>query len=145
MKKILSFIPVILIMTVIFGFSAQNGEQSGGLSEIITQFLAGSILHGRLSQEEMLLLEFIVRKAAHFSEYFLLSLSLIFALHTNGLRGRKLFFVTLIWCFLYACTDEYHQSFVGGRFPQLRDVMIDTCGGLCGDVLAHFIPAFSDH
>lgn len=33
-------------------------------------------------------------------------------------------------CFLYAVSDEYHQSFVAGRSPQLKDVMIDSLGAL---------------
>lgn len=139
MKKILSFVPAIFLMLLIFGFSSQSGEQSGGLSAAVTQLIAHRILHLRITPDEMALFEFIVRKAAHFSEYFLLAVSLTFAFRVNGLRGKKSFLIIALWCFLYACTDEYHQSFVGGRSPQLRDVMIDTCGGVCGDILVYMI------
>lgn len=141
MRKILSFIPAMFLMILIFGFSAQNGEQSGGLSTAITHVIVDRILHLQTTPDEMALFEFAVRKIAHFSEYFLLALSLAFAFHVNGLRGKKSLFIIALWCFLYACTDEYHQSFVGGRSPQLRDVLIDTCGGVCGDILAHIISA----
>lgn len=145
MKKILSFIPAILLMIMIFGFSAQNGEQSGGLSAAITDMLVNRILHIKASPDEMLLFEFFIRKAAHFSEYLLLSLALTFALRTNGLHGGRLFVVTVLWCSLYACTDEFHQSFVGGRSPQLRDVVIDSCGGLCGSLIMQAVRKSSRH
>ncbi len=41
----------------------------------------------------------------------------------------------LAWLFtiLYAVTDEYHQSFVTGRFPSAWDVLIfDNLGALIG-------------
>lgn len=33
---------------------------------------------------------------------------------------------------LYGVSDEYHQSFVDGRFAEVRDVMADTVGACCG-------------
>ena len=33
---------------------------------------------------------------------------------------------------LYGVTDEYHQSFVDGRFSEGRDVMADAVGALSG-------------
>ena len=35
-------------------------------------------------------------------------------------------------CFLYACTDEYHQLFIEGRAGQFTDVLIDTAGASLG-------------
>mgnify|MGYP004633929879 FL=1 len=32
-------------------------------------------------------------------------------------------------CFLYACTDEHHQTFVNGRSGLFLDTLIDTLGG----------------
>jgi hypothetical protein len=36
---------------------------------------------------------------------------------------------TLLIVFLYAATDEFHQSFVPTRTPLVSDVFIDTVGG----------------
>lgn len=47
-----------------------------------------------------------------------------------GFRPEKRW---LAWCFavLYAVTDEFHQSFVPGRFPSIWDVLIfDNLGAL---------------
>ena len=36
------------------------------------------------------------------------------------------------FCFLYACSDEFHQAFVPGRVGQFSDVLIDMIGVLLG-------------
>ena len=51
-----------------------------------------------------------------------------------------------LWCYgvvgflaiLYAVADEWHQSFVPGRFPSVRDVFMD-CVGIVGLLFAHRI------
>ena len=43
--------------------------------------------------------------------------------------------VGFIFCVLYAATDEFHQSFVGGRGPSVRDVGIDSLGVLIATIL----------
>ena len=35
-------------------------------------------------------------------------------------------------CFLYACSDEIHQSFISGRDGNFLDVIIDSIGYLFG-------------
>ena len=35
---------------------------------------------------------------------------------------------------VYAATDEFHQGFVDGRSPGVRDVFIDTLGGFTATV-----------
>lgn len=54
-------------------------------------------------------------------------------------RIRKAFPTALFLGFLYACSDEYHQTFVSGRSGELKDVMIDTTGVLIGAVIIAFI------
>ena len=44
---------------------------------------------------------------------------------------KKVLFVLLLCCF-YAITDEWHQSFVPGRGPEVRDVIMDTLGSSMG-------------
>ena len=38
----------------------------------------------------------------------------------------------MLICFVYACSDEWHQTFVPGRAGQFRDVLLDTAGSLTG-------------
>lgn len=77
-------------------------------------------------------LNYPFRKAAHASEYFILVLLILIALKNSGVKGRKAFIIALIICFIYACTDEYHQTFVNGRTGQFSDTLIDTIGGIIG-------------
>ena len=45
--------------------------------------------------------------------------------------------LSLIFSFLYACTDELHQIFVPGRSAQFRDVLIDTLGASFGTLITY--------
>ena len=51
-----------------------------------------------------------LRKVAHASEYLILTILLIVALTNSGVKGKTVFIIALIICFLYACTDVYLSS-----------------------------------
>lgn len=80
-------------------------------------------------------LNYPLRKIAHASEYFILTILLIRALKNSRVSGNKVFLFTILICFLYACTDEYHQTFVNGRTGQFSDVLIDSFGTFIGIML----------
>lgn len=44
-------------------------------------------------------------------------------------RGVELFTLVIIFCSLYGVSDEYHQSFIEGRFSEVGDWVADTAGG----------------
>ncbi len=46
-------------------------------------------------------------------------------------------FMSILFSFLYACTDEIHQIFVPGRSAQFRDVLIDTLGASFGATITY--------
>ena len=131
MKKIKYFIPSIFLMILIFMFSHQTGSESSGLSSQIVLWIQ-TYLHIPIS-------EFIVRKAAHMSEYALLTLTLIYGFYKNHYPIQKIMIYSLIGTFLYACSDEFHQLFIPGRSGEFRDVMIDSTGGIIGIVFTTFI------
>ena len=130
MKKIKYFIPSIFLMILIFMFSHQTGSESSGLSSQIVLWIQ-TYLHIPIS-------EFIVRKAAHMSEYALLTLTLIYGFYKNHYPIQKIMIYSLIGTFLYACSDEMHQLFIGGRVGQFTDVLIDTCGG-CLTIIFYYV------
>jgi hypothetical protein len=73
--------------------------------------------------------DFWLRKAAHILEYMILARLLARAFTgTTHWPWRKIFAVSLACSFLYACTDEYHQTFVAGRVGSVRDVTFDSTG-----------------
>lgn len=74
------------------------------------------------------------RKCVHAIEYFILSILLIIALNTSKVQGIKKYFIAILICFLYACTDEYHQTFIPGRNGNIVDVIIDTLGATLGAI-----------
>ena len=137
--KPLSFLPALLMMYLIFSFSAQTGEVSGELSYKISYKIVevkSEVLHQEKSYDELSYeadqIHFYVRKAAHMTEYFLLAVSVAFPLYVYGLRGIPLVLVAGMFCVSYAGLDEFHQSFVSGRSPSKRDVMIDSIGIFIG-------------
>ena len=67
-------------------------------------------------------------------EYLILMLLVLNALYQSGIRNKKLYIIGLIICFIYACTDEFHQSFLD-RTSKFTDVLIDSTGGLVGLLL----------
>lgn len=137
--KPLSFLPALLVMYMIFSFSGQTGEISSGLSyqvsyKIVT--LGEQVLDHDLTEEETKAwadrIHGPVRKLAHMTEYFILAVSVSFPLYVYGLRGFPLLLLAGIVCVGFACGDEYHQSFIEGRGPSKRDVVIDSIGALLG-------------
>jgi len=73
--------------------------------------------------------DFILRKFAHITEYFILTLLLYRAFKGSfSLPYFYLIIFTFNLAFLYAVSDEIHQLFVFGRSGNPGDVMIDTLG-----------------
>ena len=137
--KPLSFLPAILMMYVIYSFSAQTGEVSGQLSYKISYKIVetkNQLLNENKSSAELAVsadtIHFYVRKAGHMTEYFLLAAAISFPLYVYGVRGIWLVILAGIICVGFAGLDEYHQSFVADRGPSLRDVGIDSIGALIG-------------
>ena len=74
----------------------------------------------------------IIRKGAHFTEYFILFI-LIYNVISLYVVERKARIYSVIFVFLYACSDKFSQSLlIPGRGPAFKDVMIDTSGGILG-------------
>jgi VanZ family protein len=38
--------------------------------------------------------------------------------------------VIVLFCIIYGISDEFHQSFIPGRFPNIWDVLADGLGAL---------------
>lgn len=72
--------------------------------------------------------DFVLRKLAHISEYFVLTLLLINALKQYRLSKKKIVIFSILFAFFYACSDEYHQAFINAREGMMRDVFIDGIG-----------------
>ena len=47
--------------------------------------------------------------------------------------------ISIVVCFVYACTDEFHQLFVDGRAGLFSDVIIDTIGATISFIIVDAI------
>lgn len=140
--KPFSFLPAILMMCLIYHFSAQTGEVSGNLSYKVSYEIVeirNEVMNTGKSYEELSAeaysIEYYVRKAAHMTEYFLLAIAISFPLYVYRVRGVWLMLLAGIVCVGFAGMDEYHQSFVANRGPSVRDVGIDSIGAFIGILL----------
>jgi VanZ family protein len=79
----------------------------------------------------------VFRKCGHFTEYAILALLIRRTLNGAFRPGLppwsgRLAAAVVGLAFLYASSDEFHQSFVPTRTPLFSDVLIDTAGGTAG-------------
>ena len=86
---------------------------------------------------------YLVRKAAHFSEYALLGLFV--ELLCVSFADRLLFLMPESLCLAAALIDEGIQLFSDGRSAQLRDVCIDLSGATLGLLIAMLVLAVVAH
>ncbi|HVO32731.1 MAG TPA: VanZ family protein [Elusimicrobiota bacterium] len=74
--------------------------------------------------------DIIARKCAHVFVFAVLARLIARAVTGSTFwPWKRIFTVSLVLTFLYACSDEYHQTFVPGRVGCLHDVLIDTASG----------------
>lgn len=154
------WIPVIAMVGLIFWFSSQTYEQQSIKPQLATLVnklqLDSYIPHFRFRFGDTVVdtsrggtegvLEFFLRKLAHFVEYLALSLVFIRALRMTlrwSLRKCGIWVGTA--CVLYAVSDELHQFFSKHRTPTWEDVIIDALGVIAGWTLYSFISRKSRH
>lgn len=138
--KILRIIIAVLIllnMAAIFSFSAQKAQQSQNTSSSVIESIV-RVIHGGFdswSEEKKTTVvqsyQKLVRKLAHMTEYASLG-ALVCAFALTFKKVKSGLTLSVLFCALYAASDEIHQLFVPGRSGQLSDVLIDTSGSVLG-------------
>ncbi len=144
--KPMSFLPALIIMYFITSFSAQTATDSSQLSGKVSNSIV-EIINEKLDlgfSEEQIehiseKIEHYVRKLAHVIEYFVLAVAVAFPLYVYGVRGIVLMLVAGMFCVGFAVLDEYHQSFVSGRYPSKKDVLIDSIGVFFGIIVTRIV------
>ncbi len=105
MNKFRNWFPALIMMLIIYSFSSQPSNKLPNFGN----------------------LDYFLKKSGHAIGYALLAISYFYALN------NKKYFSAWLLAFLFALTDEYHQSFVQGRFSSIYDVIIfDNFGALIG-------------
>ncbi len=114
--KLWRYLLVVAWMLVIFRFSGEVGDASGGRSDAIVRWLQDLGVPGSFD-----LLGLLVRKAAHATVYAVLAVLTFLALR-GQLERRGALVGSLAISAVYAVSDEVHQLFVPGRTGSARDV-----------------------
>jgi VanZ family protein len=131
------WLPPILWMSLIF-WGSTDALSSRQTSRIIGPILRWFVPDVR--EETIAAVQMVVRKGGHMGEYGALCLLFWRALYRPQWKSRKQWSRTAAWyalgfSFLYALSDEWHQSFVASREGSLRDVGFDTSGAALALVL----------
>ena len=152
--RVILIVLIIMWMSTIFGFSAEDGEQSQSFSDRITIKVVKILksdydsLNSDKQEEFFNKVSFAVRKTGHFGEYGILGILFACLLMTfekvrkYNKKEMKLIFMTAAICMIYAATDEFHQGFVAGRSSGVWDVVIDTLGGTVGAAMVSVVALF---
>lgn len=129
MKKLIKWGLLIGWMVIIFVYSSQPAVVSDEKSRFVIYIFSkvGLNLNSYFGD----LADFVVRKAAHFSEYCIFFM-LVYNVVYEAFSLKKALLLSVVVAFLYACTDEFHQTFIPGREGRFRDVLIDTSGAATG-------------
>ena len=144
--KPLSFVPALCMLYLILYMSSQEGAASTTMSYQVSKTIVlayNKIFSKGLSNEMLNELIYqihpLIRKTAHFTEFFALAVTVAFPLYVYKIRGIFLIILGELFCVGVAFLDEYSQSFVFGRNPSYRDVMIDSAGAFCGILIAWIV------
>ncbi|MGA9519618.1 MAG: VanZ family protein [Trichococcus sp.] len=83
----------------------------------------------------------LMRKFAHFIAYLILGFLVSHAMknEATAVSVWKRRGISLLLCVAYAISDEFHQIFVPGRGPLLKDILIDGSGAALGIMLYYGI------
>lgn len=134
---------ILLWLTVIWFMSAQPGDLSADTSSQFMQWLLG--LLDWWPQGQFVLAEFLrlfpIRKIAHFVEYAVLGILFFLYFGEDRVETFRKHSAkwALLFCFVSAVMDEFHQLYVPGRDGKIVDVLLDTAGSFTGILLIYLI------
>ncbi|CAM3954867.1 VanZ family protein [Paenibacillus alkaliterrae] len=122
-RRLLRFVPAIAWMAVIYLLSSRTGDEINAILPFFQKFFP--------FMEDF--------NWGHFVSYFILAMTIDFGI---GARADRFWvkIVIVLLCGLYGVTDEYHQSFVGGRMPDPIDVRNDIIGAAIWTAVAAISP-----
>jgi len=117
-----------------FGLSTDTfaAEHTG---EVLWRVLRG--LTPRVTSTQYALLHFLIRKAAHLTEYAILACLLLRAFRAGAARAWhwRWAILSLLLVAVHAVLDEYHQAYTQARTASVADSVLDMAGGLSALVL----------
>ena len=126
----MDFAALTLWAVFIFGLSTDHfssAHTAPFTTRFVLRFIPGLAVLGLET------IELLIRKAAHFSVYFVFAMLLTRVLdRRSGLSTKGQITWGIMLGGLYAISDELHQAFVPSRSPSAMDVLIDLIGLVFG-------------
>ena len=143
LRKTIKIILVVGWMILIFLFSNQTGSKSSNLSNSIIiktmRLVTGDNISPEKQEKALKKYVFVVRKFGHIFLYFVLAIFVFLLLKEYFPVNKKLIIYTIIFCFCYAISDEFHQLFIPDRSGEFKDVLIDTTSSTVSTILIYSI------
>ena len=140
-RKIIKFLIIVIIFSIIFSFSNETGEKSSKRSDGLIIRVSQLIINRQLTEKEkdkvVNMLVVPIRKTAHVIIYLLLGISIISFYREFTDLDYKSVIICIVICLMLAIIDEIHQLFVAGRSGEIKDVIIDEIGSIIG-VLSYY-------
>lgn len=137
LKEIIHIGLLVTWMIVIFIFSNQNGNTSQNTSDKVSTSIVNTIeiitnneIPAKKKNDFVVNNRFVIRKFAHFTLYFILGI-LVYLVFIDFNISKSVIY-SIVFCLLYAISDEVHQMFSIGRTAKAFDVFIDTLGSIVG-------------
>lgn len=125
-KAIILWAAAVLWTAFMFYLAAQNGDDSGALSEsilrIVLRIFPRPAGHGELVHTAL-------RKLAHFGGFIIEGVLIAAAVRTVRRSGIR---ICVPVCAALAALNELTQLFAGGRSCEIRDMLIDFAGAAIG-------------
>lgn len=150
-RSIVYLILVLLMLSLILGFSSQDGtassNTSGQLAALLSRLYFGYDKKTAVEQAEFLAsFQYILREFAHVFSYFCLgcTVELFRESMKNQKRSRSAIFRkvknAILFCIVMAFVDECYQGLlINGRTFQLIDLAKDWIGSVGGIFLVYLI------
>jgi VanZ family protein len=146
LKLTLSWLAVLLLMLVMFLFSAQPAGFSNSNSVTIAAWvvettvkLTGAEIPELEKQQLIIDVNNVGREYMHGVVFLVLGLLVQNAVTQSGARGIRAPALALAICVTYGLAGEIHQLFVPGRAFQATDLAMDTAGSITGIAIMWFV------
>lgn len=114
---------------VIFLFSAQNGDDSSGVSGKMLAIIC-EMMNYNPPPDVRSVLTLLLRKGAHMTEFGVLALLWLGVFQSGSGREGWTYRAAFGASSFYAATDEIHQLFVSDRAGRFTDWLIDSSGAI---------------
>jgi VanZ family protein len=135
-KRLSFWLPPLLWMVTIAWFSTAefSAENTGSILLPLFQWLLP-----RATEAQLAALHALTRKAAHVTEYAVLSgLWFVALTRERGLPRRRAAWIALVVAVGWAILDELHQAIVPSRTASAMDVAIDALGAFAAAMVGRY-------